>query len=66
MSSVCVLQRGHGGDWCLFGHRLCVSMISRRGDLYVLSSARVFRERRGSISSELIRCAQYFVIASCG
>ena len=42
----------------------------RKGDLFVLSWARVRRVRRGSISSELLvcwwRCAQYFVIASCG
>ena len=35
----------------------------RKGDLFVLSWARV---RRGSLSSELLMCAQYFVIASCG
>ena len=35
----------------------------RKGDLVVLSWARV---RRGSISSVLLMCAQYFVIASCG
>ena len=42
----------------------------RKGDLFVLSWARVRRVRRGSISSELLVCgggvAQYFVIASCG
>ena len=30
----------------------------RNGDLFVLSWARVFRERRGSISSELLMCGE--------
>ena len=38
-----MLQRGHSGDL-------------RKGDLFVLSWARVRRVRRGSISSELIMC----------
>ena len=41
----------------------------RKGDLFVLSWARVRRVRRGSISSELIMCGggvhTNFVIASC-
>ena len=39
----------------VFWRRLCVSMI-RKGDLFVLSWARVRRVRRGSISSELLVC----------
>ena len=54
----------------VFWRRLCVKYYLRKGDLFVLSWARVRRVRRGSISSELLvcggRCAQYFVIASCG
>ena len=46
MSCVLVLQRGHSGD----GYDL------RKGDLFVLSWARVRRVRRGSISSEVLMC----------
>ena len=41
----------------------------RKGDLFVLSWARVRRVSRGSLSSELLMCGggvQYLVIASCG
>ena len=37
----------------VFRCRLCVSMM-RKGDLFVLSWARVRRVRRGSLSSELM------------
>ena len=37
--------------------RLCVSMM-RKGDLFVLSWARVRRVRRGSLSSELLMCGE--------
>ena len=40
----------------VFWGRLCVSIDLRKGDLFVLSWARVRRVRRGSISSELIVC----------
>ena len=60
---------GHSGDGCVLASTLCKYDL-RKGDLFVLSWARVIRVRRGSISSELPsvwwRCAQYFVIASCG
>ena len=39
----------------VFWRRLCVSDL-RKGDLFVLSWARVRRVRRGSISSELLVC----------
>ena len=50
---------------------VCVVCVDdfRKGDLFVLSWARVRRVRRGSLSSELLMCGggvQYFVIASCG
>ena len=67
MSCVWMLQRGHSGDGCVLASTLCKYDL-RKGDLFVLSWARVRRVRRGSISSELLvwwRCAQYFVIASC-
>ena len=52
---VCVLQRGHSGDGCDLELTLCKYDL-RKGDLFVLSWARVRRVRRDSISSELIRC----------
>ena len=52
---------------CVLASTLCEYDL-RKGDLFVLSWARVRRVRRGSLSSELHwwRCAQYFVITSCG
>ena len=55
MSSVCVLQRGNSGDGCDLVSTLCKYNL-RKGDLFVLSWARVQRVRRGSISSELLMC----------
>ena len=55
MSCVCVLQRGHSGDGCVLASTLCKYDL-RKGDLFVLSWARVRRVRRGSISSELLVC----------
>ena len=46
-----MLQRGHSGDGC----DLCKYDL-RKGDLFVLSRARVRRLRCGSISSELLMC----------
>ena len=60
-----MLQRGYGGDGCDLASTLCKYDL-RKGDLFVLSWARVQRVRRGSISPKLLMCAQYFVIASCG
>ena len=65
MLCVRVLQRGHIGDGCDLALNLCKYDL-RKGDLAILSWARVRRVRRDSISSELLMCAQYFVIASCG
>ena len=62
---VCVLHRGHSGDGCHLASTLCKYDL-RKGNLFVLSWARVRRVRRGSLSSELLMCALYFVIASCG
>ena len=47
-----MLQRGHSGDGCDLALTLCKYDL-RRGDLFVLSWARV---RRGSISSERLMC----------
>ena len=50
MSCVWVLQRGQNGDVCDLTYDL------RKGDLFVLSWARLRRVRRGSLSSELLMC----------
>ena len=50
-----MLQRGHIGDGCNLALTLCKYDL-RKGDLFVLSWARVRRVRRGSISSELLMC----------
>ena len=55
MSCVWMLQRGHSGDGCVLASTLC-NYDLRKGDLFVLSWARVRRVRRGSISSELLVC----------
>ena len=60
MSYVWMLHRGHSGDGCVLASTLC------KYDLFVLSWVRVRRVRRGSLASELLVCAQYFVTASCG
>ena len=69
MSCVWMLQRGHSGDGCDLASTLCKYDL-RKGDLFVLSWARVQRVRRGKYlfraASVWWRCAQYFVIASCG
>ena len=66
---VCVdVTEGHSGDGCVLASTLCKYDL-RKGDLFVLSWARVRRVRRGSLfrsASVWWRCAQYFVIASCG
>ena len=51
-----LLQRGHSGDGCDLVSTLCKYDL-RKGDLFVLSWARVLRVRRGSISSELLMCS---------
>ena len=50
-----VLQREHSGDGFVLASTLCKYDL-RKGDLFVLSWARVRRVRRGSISSELLVC----------
>ena len=47
MSCVWILQRGHSGDGCVLASILCRYDL-RKGDLFVLSWARVRRVRRGS------------------
>ena len=50
-----MLQRGHSCVGCDLASTLCKHDL-RKGDLFVLSWARVRRVRWGSISSELIMC----------
>ena len=50
-----MLQRGHSGDGCDLASTLRKYDL-RKGDLLVLSWARVRRVRRGTISSELLMC----------
>ena len=50
-----MLQRGNRGDGCDLASTLCKYDL-KKGDLFVLSWARVRRVRRGSISSELLMC----------
>ena len=51
----CVLQRGHSGDGCDLASTLG-KYDFMKGNLFVLSWARVRQVRRGSISSELLMC----------
>ena len=53
MSCVLVFQGGHSGDGCDLASTLCKYDL-RKGDLFVLSWARVRRVRQGSNSSVLI------------
>ena len=62
---LCVLQGGRSGDGCDLASTLCKYHL-RKGDLFVLSWARVRRVRHGSMSSEMLVCPKYFVTASCG
>ena len=55
MSCVSVLQRGNSGDGCDLVSPLCTYDL-RKGDLFVLSWARVRRVGRGSISPALLMC----------
>ena len=55
MSCVWMLQRGHSGDGCVLASTLCKYDL-RKGDLFVLSWARVRQEGRRSLPSELLVC----------
>ena len=52
-----MLQRGNRGDGCDLASTLCKYDL-RKGDLFVLSWARVRRVRRRSLSSELLMCGE--------
>ena len=51
-----MLQRAHSGDGCVLESTLRKYDL-RKGDLFVLSWARMRRVRRGSLSSELLMCS---------
>ena len=56
MCVVCVdVTGGHCSDGCVLASTLGKSDL-RKGDLFVLSWARVRRVRRGSVSAELLIC----------
>ena len=55
-SCVWMLQRGHSGDGCVLASTLCKYDL-RKGDLFVLSWARV-RQVRREVSSGLIMCGE--------
>ena len=55
MSCVWMLQRGHSGDGCVLASTLCKYDL-RKGDLFLLSWARLRRVSQGSLSSELLMC----------
>ena len=55
MSCVWMLQRGNSGDGCDLTSTLCKYDL-KKGDLFVVSWARVQRVRRGSLASELLMC----------
>ena len=50
-----MLQRVHSGDGCDLASTLCKYDL-RKGNLFVMSWARVRRMRRGNLSSELLMC----------
>ena len=50
-----MLQRGNSGDGCILASTLCRYTL-RKGDLFLLSWARVRLVRRGIMSSELLMC----------
>ena len=56
---VCVVyvsvKRGHSGDGCDLASTMCKYDL-RKGDLFVLSWARVRRVKRGPIYSKLLMC----------
>ena len=56
VSCVLVLHRGHSGDGYDLASTLCKYDYLRKGDLFVLSLARVRRVKRRSLSSELLMC----------
>ena len=70
MSCVWMLQRGHSGDGCVLASTLCKCDL-RKKDLFVCSELGKGATSEAGKSlfraaSVWWRCAQYFVITSCG
>ena len=69
MSCVWMLQRWHSGDGCVLASTLCKYDL-RKGDLFVSELGKGATSEAGKYlfraASVWWRCAQYFVIASCG
>ena len=67
MSCVWMLQRGHSGDGSVLASTLCKYDL-RKGDLFVLSKDATSEAGKYLFRAASVwwRCAQYFVIASCG
>ena len=63
---ICVsVTEGHSGDGCDLALTLCIYDL-RKGDLFVLSWANEAGKSLLRAANVWWRCAQYFVIASCG
>ena len=62
-----VLQRGHSGDGCDLASTLCKYDL-RKGGLFVLGKGTTSEAGKSLFRAANVwwRCAQYFVIASCG
>ena len=69
MSCVWMLQRGHSGGGCVLASTLCKYHL-RKGDLFFSKLGKGATSEAGKslfrAASVWWRCAQYFVIASCG
>ena len=67
MSCVWMLQRGHSGFGCVLASTLCKYDL-RKGDLFVLIKGATSEAGKSLFRAASVwwRCAQYFVIASCG
>ena len=66
---VWMLQRGHSGDGCVLASTLCKYDL-RKGDLFFSELGKFATSEVGKslfrAANVWWRCAQYFVIASCG
>ena len=60
-----MLQRGHSGDGCVLVLTLCKYGLMN-GDLFVLGATSDAGKYLFRAANVWWRCAQYFLIASCG
>ena len=69
MPCVWMLQRGHSGDGCVLASTLCKYDL-RKGDFFCYELGKGAASEAGTslfrAASVWWRCAQYFVITSCG